>query len=160
MQYKKRIALDSLRCASAACVGGVTCQLSTDNMKRKKQKISGSCLCGLIEYEVQEPFLRVVHCHCTRCQKASGSSHLTNIYVFPENLFWISGKEKLVRFDLPSARSFSTTFCSQCGSPLPHHTRSGREIIIPAGSLDSNLNIGVAEHSFWEARPSWSCAHQ
>src|SRR5437667_5711866 len=37
-----------------------------------------------------------------------------------------SGEELTARFDLPSAKSFATTFCRNCGSPLPHHTRGGR----------------------------------
>ena len=56
----------------------------------------------------------------TRQQKAASSARLA-----------------LCLTELPTARSFATSFC---GSPLPHAARSGREVIIPAGALDGDLS--------------------
>ena len=112
----------------AANVGGA----SVSPMK----SVLRSCLCGVVTYEISEPFLSFVHCHCSRCRKATGSAHATNLRVPAGQFTWTSGQEKSVRFDLPEAQSFATTFCSCCGSPLPHLTRSGRSVIVPAGSLD------------------------
>jgi hypothetical protein len=97
--------------------------------------LRGGCLCGLVEYEVDPPFIKFVKCHCSRCRKATGSAFAANAYVLPPAFRWLSRQDHVVRFDYPAARSFSTSFCRECGSPLPHATRSGREVIIPAGSL-------------------------
>ena len=75
----------------------------------------------------------------------------------PGQFAWTSGHDQVVRFDLPAARSFATTFCRRCGAPLPHHTRSGREIVVPAGSLDDDPSLHPQAHIFWESRPGWSC---
>lgn len=120
-------------------------------------KLTGSCLCGGVTYEVRPPFLRFAHCHCSRCRKATGSGHATNLYVDPARFEWTSGRESIVRYDLPSARSFATTFCRHCGSPLPHHTRSGREVVVPAGSLDQVPDQVPQARIFWESRVPWSC---
>ena len=120
--------------------------------------LHGSCLCGTVTFEVAEPFLSFLHCHCSRCRKASGSSHASNLRAMPTQFRWTSGQELLTRFDLPSARSFATTFCSRCGAPLPHLTRSGREIIVPAGSLDEEPEIRPQGHSYWDSRAVWTCA--
>jgi hypothetical protein len=120
--------------------------------------LRGSCLCGTVTYEVRGPFLRFAHCHCLRCCKATGSAHATNLYVAPDRFAWTSGSESAVRFDLPTARSFATTFCKHCGSPLPHHTRSGREIVVPAGSLDAAPSMAPRARIFWDSRRPWSCA--
>jgi len=120
--------------------------------------LRGSCLCGEVTYEVHAPFLRFAHCHCARCCKATGSAHATNLYVPPGQFSWTSGAGSVVRFDLPSAKSFATTFCGRCGSPLPHHTRSGREIVVPAGSLDDEPPLRPRGRIFWDSRRSWTCA--
>lgn len=122
------------------------------------ETISGSCLCGVVTYQVQAPFLRFAHCHCARCRKASGSGHATNLYVAPERFRWTAGRDATRRFDLPTARSFATTFCRHCGSPLPHHTRSGREIVVPSGSLDGAPESPLQARIFWDSRAPWSCA--
>ncbi len=121
------------------------------------ETIRGSCLCGAVNYEVKGPYLRFAHCYCSRCRKATGSSHATNLYVEPEQFTWTSGKSNVVRYDLTSAKSSATTFCSNCGGPLPHHTRSGREVVVPAGSLDGKPNLRPQAHIFWGSRTGWSC---
>jgi len=62
-----------------------------------------------------------------------------------------------VGFDLPEAQSFATTFCSRCGSPLPHLTRSGRSVIVPAGSLDTEPSSRPECNAYWDSRASWMC---
>jgi len=121
------------------------------------ETLRGSCLCGAVTYAVTAPFLRFAHCHCGRCRKATGAAHASNLYVAPENFHWIGGHDLVRRFDLPSAKSFATTFCTHCGSPLPHHTRSGREMVVPAGSLDTEPLLSPQARIFWESRAAWGC---
>jgi len=117
----------------------------------------GSCVCGTVTYQVVAPFLRFAHCHCSRCRKATGSSHATNLYVVPSQFKWTSGQKSVVRYDLPTARSFANTFCRSCGSPLPHHTRSGKEVVVPAGSLDDEPSLKPQADIFWGSRAPWGC---
>lgn len=115
----------------------------------------GSCLCGTVTYQVDSPFLQFVHCHCSRCRKATGTAHASNLYVNANSFAWILGGDNLTRYDLPSARSFAAVFCKICGSPLPHHTRSGQFVVIPAGSLDTPLEIKPSARIFWASRAPW-----
>jgi hypothetical protein len=64
----------------------------------------------------------------------------------------------VVRYDLTQARSFATSFCGKCGSPLPHHTRSGREIVIPAGSVDDDPGVKPSAIAHWDSRAPWVSA--
>ena len=120
--------------------------------------LSGSCLCGAVSYEVRKPYLRFAHCYCGRCRKATGSSHATYIYVEPPQFSWIAGEDSVKRFDLPTAQSFSTTYCILCGGPLPHFTRNRREVVIPAGSLDVPPDVMPQLNVFWKSRARWSCS--
>src|SRR5215469_14977434 len=123
-----------------------------------KPVLVGSCLCGAVTYQVSEPFLSFIHCHCSRCRKVTGSAHASNIHVRPAQFAWLTGQERTVRFDLAEAQSFATTFCSRCGSPLPHLTRSGRSVIVPAGSLDDEPSTPPECHAYWDSRAVWACA--
>jgi hypothetical protein len=118
--------------------------------------VRGSCLCGAVGYEARLPFGKFVQCHCSRCRKATGSAFAANAYVTPEAFRWTRGESNVVRYDLPAARSFSTSFCSTCGSPVPHSTRSGREMIIPAGSLDDDPQTKPSTIAHLESRAEWS----
>jgi hypothetical protein len=118
--------------------------------------VHGSCLCGAVAYEARLPLAKFVNCHCSRCRKASGSAHSVNAYVPPDAFRWTRGEDVVRRFDLPTARSFATAFCSRCGSPVPHATRSGREIIIPAGSLDDDPCVKPSIHLHWGSRVQWA----
>ena len=120
-------------------------------------KLSGSCLCGAVSYEVEPPFARMVHCHCSRCRKGTGTGHATNLIAPPTQFTWLTGEEALSHFDLPSAKSFSKWFCEKCGSPMPRLTRDGQRMIIPAGSLDSVPPIQPSDHIFWGSRAPWAC---
>jgi hypothetical protein len=117
--------------------------------------VRGSCLCGNVVFEVDTPFDRFVNCHCSRCRKATGAAHASNAVVKAGALRWLQGQEFVSRYDLPTARSFATSFCQRCGSPLPHLTRSGREAIIPAGAFDEPLNVRPDRHVQWASRANW-----
>jgi hypothetical protein len=119
--------------------------------------LHGGCLCGAVTFEIQPPFPRMVHCHCSRCRRSTGTGHATNLYVEPSQLRWIAGESSISRYELPSAKSFGKWFCRQCGSPLPRPTRSGKVLVVPAGSLDV-VAVAPSAHIFWESRAPWACA--
>ncbi len=118
--------------------------------------IRGSCLCKAIAYELDLPFERIIYCHCSRCRKATRTIHAANGYTKPEALRWVRGEDLVRRFDLPEARSFATCFCTKCGSPLPHLTRSGRELVVPAGSLDDDPGLLPSLNIFLDSRAAWA----
>ncbi len=124
---------------------------------RSDGTLRGSCLCGKVTYEVRPPFSKFAHCHCTRCQKATGAAHASNIYLTPGQLTWLSGEEIVTRFDLPSALSFARWFCGHCGGPVPRMSRSGRTVVVPAGSLDDNPTEKPQARIFCDSQAPWTC---
>lgn len=119
--------------------------------------IKGSCLCGAVTYEARAPFKAMVHCHCSRCRKASGTGHATNLMVAPDQFHWLSGEKGIKDYELPTAKSFGKWFCGQCGSPVPRRSRNGKVMIIPAGSLDTDAPMAPTDRIFWDSRAPWSC---
>jgi hypothetical protein len=118
-------------------------------------KVRGSCLCKTVQYEVEVPFVRFVYCHCSRCRKATGSAYAANGFAKPENFHWIQGESAIRRYDLPEAKRFGLQFCSICGCKVPHLTRDGAGMVIPAGSLDDDPETKPQRAIFWASRAPW-----
>jgi len=119
--------------------------------------LSGSCLCGSVSYEIKGDAQKFWHCHCSRCRKASGTGHASNILMKPESFEWTSGEELVSSFKVPDANFFSTVFCSVCGAGLPVVPPDLRVAVIPAGSLDSDPGIRPDGRIYQDSRMSWSC---
>ena len=58
--------------------------------------LTGGCLCGGVRYELTEPPVSASYCHCTRCQRRSGTAASAQARVAPGSLRITSGAE-LVR---------------------------------------------------------------
>jgi len=78
--------------------------------------LHGSCLCGAVRFEVDEPFEAVVQCHCTSCKKLAGSGGTTNGRAKSESIRIVAGRD-LLRTYQPHEGT-AKTFCSVCGSNL------------------------------------------
>lgn len=116
--------------------------------------ISGSCLCGSVRFECRGEFEQFHLCHCTQCQKTSGSAYASNLLTDPENIVWLSGEKMIARYDLPD-RIITSAFCTACGCPMPYLSKSGKELVIPAGSLDSGPHTLPQGNIFWAERATW-----
>ena len=123
-----------------------------------EMSFEGSCLCGAVKYQLRGEAKRFYHCHCRRCRKASGTGHATNIMVQAKDFTWQQGEQLLKKFKVPEAERFYTHFCSQCGSAMPRSVPEIGMVVIPAGSLDSELNLQPQARIFWDSRTPWSCA--
>ncbi len=117
--------------------------------------ITGSCLCGKVSYQFSNDAMVFQYCHCSRCKKITGSAHASNMFVKPENFKWVHGDEFLRRYELPTAKYFSTSFCVNCGSSMPWLSRSGKAVIVPAGSLDDDPQIKPNQNIYYHDKASW-----
>ena len=117
----------------------------------------GSCLCGSVQYEVSGEPQRFNHCHCSRCRKASGTGHASNLLVKPGSIKWIKGEELIQAYKIPEAKRFTSRFCTVCGSQVPRYVKETDFFVIPAGSLDSDPMLLPQARIFWDSRASWSC---
>ena len=117
--------------------------------------IAGNCLCGAVGFEVNDDFQQLNICHCKQCQRATGSAHASNLFTDPSNIRWVRGTDYVRRFDVPG-RSISNAFCIKCGSGLPYASRTGKSLIVPAGTLNDVL-VGHprVRNIFWSERADW-----
>ncbi len=121
-------------------------------------KVGGSCFCKNVSYEITGNMGVFQYCHCSRCQKVSGSAHAANVFVTPGDFKWLSGEENVGRYDPPETKYFATSFCKTCGSSLPWLSKSGQVVIVPAGSLDGDPGIRPSKNIYCGSRSAWYTA--
>ena len=117
-------------------------------------KYSGSCLCGEVRFEIDGEFERFYLCHCEYCRKDTGSAHAANLFSSTAVLKWLSGADKVTQFNLPATRHCKA-FCRTCGSALPRSQVNGEPLVVPAGSLSTEIRRRPDAHIFVSSRASW-----
>ena len=71
--------------------------------------LTGGCLCGGVRYEVSEPLVSASYCHCTRCQRRSGTAASAQARIVPGSLTIVSGGDLVTAYD-PSG-GWPKAFC-------------------------------------------------
>lgn len=110
--------------------------------------MKGSCLCGAIEYEVDQLDMPIAHCHCRSCRKAHAASFASTAGVMREHFRWLKGEEKLSAFE--SSPGKFRRFCSVCGSHLVAERPAQPHVIVRVATLDDDPGLKPAMH-IWRA---------
>jgi len=118
--------------------------------------LTGTCNCGAVQFSVTEPFVGSTYCHCTRCQRRTGTGASANARVAASGFSVVRGEDRLRSWKPPEgAEKF---FCGDCGSAM--FSRSGPEWVgVRLGVLDADPGIRPAARQYvayaavWEPVP-------
>jgi hypothetical protein len=120
--------------------------------------LTGGCLCGGVRFEISEPLVSASYCHCTRCQRRTGTAASAQGRVAPGSFRIVAGEE-LVRAWEPED-GFAKCFCSACGSALWSRAPGDPEVAsVRLGAFDRDPGIRpqyrqyVAYAAAWEPIP-------
>ena len=114
----------------------------------------GGCLCGGVRFEVSEPLVSSGYCHCTRCQRRTGTAASVSARIVPGSLRVVSGDE-LIRSYVPD-EGFAKVFCSACGSALwSRHPDDPDFISIRLGAFDEDPGIRPEYRQFVAYAAAW-----
>ena len=118
----------------------------------------GGCLCGGVRFEVTEPLVVAGYCHCTRCQRRTGTGAAVSARVVPGSFRITAGEELLGSFDPPDG--FSKFFCGACGAALFSRSPADPQVlVVRLGAFDTDPGIRpsyrqyVAYAAPWEPIP-------
>jgi len=121
--------------------------------------LTGGCLCGGVRYEVTEPPVSASYCHCTRCQRRTGTAASAQARVAPGSLHVVQGEE-LVREWVPPDHGWPKCFCSACGSALWSRSPTDPDVFsVRLGTFDADPGLRpqyrqfVAYAAAWEPLP-------
>ncbi len=117
----------------------------------------GSCLCQSVKFEIEGDFEKFFLCHCEHCRKDTGSAHAANLFTTVATLTWLAGEEVCRTYTLPGS-SHQRSFCANCGSALPSVQDEGRRLVVPAGSLDTDVPVRPDAHICLADRANWDHA--
>ena len=117
--------------------------------------LTGGCLCGGVRFEVLEPPVSAGYCHCTRCQKRTGTAASPQARLAPGSLRVTSGEELLRAYD-PGDGGFLKVFCSVCGSALWGRAADDPDTIsVRFGAFDSDPGIRPQYRTFVAYAAPW-----
>jgi len=104
--------------------------------------LTGHCACGAVTYEVTEPPLSVGYCHCTRCQRRTGTAAAISATLVPGSLHILTGAELVSAWQ--PADGWAKCFCSACGGAVWSRGADGA-IGVRLGTFDGDPGL----------RPQW-----
>ena len=120
--------------------------------------LTGGCLCGSVRYEITKPLVAAGYCHCTRCQRRTGTAAAASARIAPGSLRVLSGKDLIKAWRPPDG--FAKLFCSNCGGALWSQSQQDPEVIsVRLGTFDADPGVRpsyrqyVAYAAPWEPIP-------
>lgn len=114
--------------------------------------LTGSCLCGSVQYEITGDFKTVGHCHCQMCRKANGAAFVTWGIIGPEQFRWTTGEDLVERYI--SSPGKERCFCKRCGASLAaSHGGKVEEVVL--ASIDGDPGVRPLEHIFVNSKACW-----
>jgi hypothetical protein len=119
-----------------------------------RMPLTGGCMCGRVRFEVSQPLLGALYCHCKRCQRRTGSAFSVSGLTAPRS-FAISEGEELVRSWDPGD-GWIKSFCGECGSQLYTTDPDDPELIsVRLGAIDGDPGVRPSAHQFTDYASPW-----
>jgi hypothetical protein len=123
-------------------------------MAEKTVPITGGCLCGRARYRMAAEPLIVHACHCTQCQRLTGSAFVVNALIEKDKVALLSGAPTDFRF--PGSQH-TASFCNACGGYLWSEYGSGFEPcrFVRVGTLDQPDRFQPDVHIYTATKQPW-----
>ena len=116
--------------------------------------LTGGCLCGGVRFEVREALVSASYCHCTRCQRRTGTAASAQGHIVPGSLQVTAGEDLLRAFE--PADGFAKVFCSACGSQLwSRNPENPAALSVRLGAFDSDPGVRPSVRQFVAYAAEW-----
>lgn len=117
--------------------------------------LTGGCLCGGVRFELHAAPDGASYCHCTRCQRRTGTAASANAGVDGDALRITQGNELVKSWRHPDG-GFEKCFCSECGSHLfsrnpDDHSQVGMRM----GAFDGDPGVRPTARQFVAYAATW-----
>jgi hypothetical protein len=120
----------------------------------RAEPLQGGCLCGAVRFEITAEFLSAGYCHCTHCQRRTGTASSANGRVPQAGFEILKGAEQLRSYQPEGG--VPKLFCASCGSALfSGDPFSDAEVAVRLGTLDREPGIRPQYRQFVDSAASW-----
>lgn len=119
--------------------------------------IKGGCACGEVRYEMRDTPLFVHCCHCTWCQRESGSAFALNVLIEARNVALTHGAVESVPTPSESGKGQTFYRCPTCKIALwSVYSGAGDKFsFLRAGTLDDASAVSPDIHIFTSTKLPW-----
>ena len=114
--------------------------------------LRGQCLCGAVQYEVDDAFEYALNCHCSNCRRATGSAFKPFGGVKLEKLKLLSNPSTLMIYGGDDAHD---VHCKRCGSLLYSAFPPRAYAHITFGTLIDTPSLLPTAHIFVGSKAPW-----
>ncbi|MBL6953812.1 MAG: GFA family protein [Alphaproteobacteria bacterium] len=116
----------------------------------------GGCMCGALRYECTEAPAAVVCCHCTDCQRRTGSAFGISVIVPREAFNKASGKASSFASQRESGNVVNLKSCVVCGTRCwAEQEANPKFLVIIGGTLDDAATLQPNAHIYTATKQSW-----
>lgn len=122
-----------------------------------ERPLTGHCNCGAVQIEVTEPLVSAHYCHCTRCQRRTGTAASVSATPAPGSFRVTKGEDRLRAWKPDDG--WEKWFCADCGSAVYSRDPQSDRIGVRMGIFDRDPGIRpssriyVAYAAPWEPIP-------
>ncbi len=119
-------------------------------------EIKGSCLCGKVTYAASADPVFAGICHCTTCQKGTGSAYASVIAV-PTATLTVNGA--IAQYDgvADSGKATHRAFCPVCGSTIWQSAEVMEGLtMLEVGTLDDPSWVKPAMQIYCDSALPWA----
>jgi hypothetical protein len=116
----------------------------------------GGCQCGALRYRIEAEPVALVACHCTECQRQSGSAFGMSLVVPQQAFRMLSGEPRIFTRKAASGREVACAFCGECGNRIYHEPKYRQETLnVKPGTLDDTSWLSPALHVWTRSKQPW-----
>ena len=117
---------------------------------------TGGCQCGHVRYRLEGDAIALVVCHCSECQRQSGSAFGMSLIV-PKNALVMEGATpKTFCRTADSGKSVVCAFCPNCGTRIYHDPEAIADTVnIKPGTLDDRSGLEPKAHVWTVSKQPW-----
>ena len=114
-------------------------------------KVAGGCHCGYITYEAEVDPGTVKVCHCTDCQKLTGTVFRAAIPSLPGTFVLKSGTPKTYIKTAESGKKRVHAFCPECGTPIYATSSEPNPSVhgLRFGGIDQRYQLALPARQQW-----------
>lgn len=119
--------------------------------------LAGGCACGAVRYRLTSAPLFVHCCHCTSCQRETGSAFVINALIEGDRLCVTAGAAEGILTPSESGKGQTIFRCPTCRIAMWSHYASAGERIafVRAGTLDDPAALPPDIHIFTRSKLPW-----
>ena len=120
-------------------------------------RVHGSCHCGTIRYEAIVDPERTAICHCTDCQKLTGSAYRVSVPAEQGSFQLLAGEPSVYVKVGDSGSQRAQAFCPTCGSPLYTYDADAPKVFgLRVGCIDERSMLIPRQQKWCRSALSWT----